>query len=181
MGCVERILIKTFCMTVFALLLFSCHSSNSVISSWGKRKYMKGYYWNKHGNVKDKKGAGSDSTARSKKSAINTPEKQTIEPPPDNQPVVVEVAPKHKRRHRNRDSICQSIAAEKTSAASSANNKVILPLEPKDNYSLRLLIMITVLAGFALFITGLITPIVIWGITQNFLLVAGVCITFFGF
>lgn len=180
MSCAKRILTKVFCMAVLVLFLFSCHSNNSVISSWGKRKYMKGYYWNMHGSVKDNKGNRHDSIQRNKKEVIAPPEKKTVEPPMPNQPVVAKIVPTHKHRHRNRDSIRRSNAMQRASVTKSAGKKVNPP-GPSDKYSMRLLILITVLAGFSLFVTGLITPIVIWGITQNFLLVAGVFITFFGF
>jgi hypothetical protein len=173
--------LKVFCLLFFALFLFSCHSNNSVISSWGKRKYMKGYYWNKHGEPKAQRGSGSDSIHKNKVKAATVPEKETVVPPSTNQPTVVEVKqPKHKHHCRNKDSIRQSRLAEKAFVAASKKDKVKPPPEPDNSYFLRLLILIIVLTGLALFTTGLITPIAIWGITQDFLLISGVFVIFFG-
>ncbi len=180
MGGMKRILVKTICMAVLTLLLYSCHSNNSVISSWGKRKYMKGYYWNRHGNVKDNKGADKDSARRNKiKAGTVVPENETAGLPDDNQSINEGVKPKHKHHHRNKDSIRKSIAAENVSVPPSIDKKVVPPSESTDDYSIRLLILIVALTGFAMLFTGLITPIAIWGITQDFLLITSVFIIFF--
>src|SRR6185312_11834620 len=181
MSHVKRVLIKVFCMAVVAQLLFSCHTNNSVISSWGKRKYMKGYYWNRHGDPKTQRGSGIDSTHRNKVKAVTVlPEKETTGLTEGSQSADEGVKPKHKRRHRNKDSIRKSVTSENVSVSVPADKKVVPQPEQGDDYAMRLMILIIVLTGLALFTTGLITPIAIWGITQDFLLIAGIFVIFFG-
>ena len=63
MPLVKDISIKVFSWVFCAFFLISCHSNNNVVSSYGKRKYTRGWFLFRHGEVK------SDA-AKSKDSAI---------------------------------------------------------------------------------------------------------------
>jgi hypothetical protein len=170
----KRIL-KPFSWVLFISFLLSCHSNNNVVSSFGKRKYRKGYFWNPKKNVDTKASPGKDSTLRHVYPPITkTGKKDSINTKPEVKPSRHEI---RLLRRLKKDSIRRIAKANKTPIPSkdeTDTNKIKAPPEPPDDFTLKLIIMIVVLTAFFTFVTGLITPILIWGITQNFLLIAGV-------
>jgi len=171
----KAISIQVFFCIFCASFFLSCHSNNNVVSSYGKRKYRKGWFWFKHKDLESKPATGKDSALRhnytldTKPNNHNTPslaqggEGQELSP--------------HKKHHHhtNRDSI--KAAAKIASANAADNSKTKPPPEPPDGFDMQILVLIMVLAAFSILFTGLITPILIWGITQDFLLTVGVVFT----
>lgn len=177
----KAILRRAFGLILCVTFLFSCHTNNNVVSSYGKRKYMKGWFWNRHGKVEDKTAEGKDSGLTHKYPAYNKEEKtKSGSVANGKEQEQSSSAPKKHHHHRKKaeKTVVASNAAKVAPKNKTASSKANAPPEPPDNYMMRLLILIAILTGFSILITGLITPIVIWGITQNFLLAVGVVFTF---
>lgn len=175
----KGIFTKGLSLILCVVFLISCHSNNNVVSSLGKRKYRKGWFWNRHGKVDTKAAKGKDTTMTHKYPAYNKPEKKepVITPPPEKteEPVLT----KRQIRQAKRDSL--RMLAKTNAVANTQKDKVDKnkPKEPPDRTIMRLLVLILVLTAVAALVTGLITPIVAWKITQNFLISVGVVLTFF--
>ena len=168
--------IKVFCWAFCAVLLFSCHSSNNVVSSYGKRKYTKGWFLFRHGKVDSKSAEGKDTSLTHNYNVANhrkTENPVSVTTPPGQQ----EQTPHQKRRAR-RDSLRRIARINAAASAATDKTKAKGPPEPPDDIYLKLLVLIIVLTGLSILFTGLITPITVWGITQNFMLGVGVILTF---
>jgi len=178
---VKGISIRTLGWIFCAVLLISCHSGNNVVSSYGKRKYTKGWFIFKHGEANTKGTKGKDSATTHKYAVVNPPENKdkVAVVPPEQQP---EQSHKKHKHHRNKDSlraISQANIAANT--VKKDKTKVEEPPEPDDDIMLRLLVLLVVLTGLSILFTGLVTGIAAWGITQNYLLGVGVILTFISY
>lgn len=158
---------------ICALFLLSCHSGNNVVSSYGKRKYTKGWFLFRHGEVETKGGKGKD-TGLTHKYTVETKPGKKEEVQQEQVKGQEEGTPKkHRHHHANKDSL-RAAAKIASAAAAAAKNKTKPPPEPPDGFTMQILILIMVLTALFILITGLITPILVWGITQDFLLIVGV-------
>jgi hypothetical protein len=177
---VKGISIKLFSWAFCALFLISCHSSNDVVSSYGKRKYTKGWFIFRHGSVDTKGAKGKDSTVKQVYPAATAPENPNsvvIAPalPPENG---------HKKHKHHKDStgiIAQNNVPGNTTNTDKSKAKIKKPPDPDDHIMLRLLVLVVVLTGLSILFTGLVTGIAAWGITQNYLLGVGVLLTYIAY
>jgi len=177
---VKGLSIQIFSWAFCALFLISCHSSNDVVSSYGKRKYTKGWFLFKHGKVDSKSAAGKDSTLTHNYKTVNTPENITPAPVPG---IEEQERTPHQKRRAKRDSLKRLAQNKAVVSTTNKEDKVKTkgPPEPPDDIYLKLLVLILVLTGLSILFTGLITPIVVWGITQDFMLGVGVILTFIAY
>ncbi len=142
---------------------------------------MKGWFWNKRGSADSRASRSKDSAMTHKNPALNKPEKKEAVsnnvPEKNEEPVLT----KKQIRKAKKDSarmLASIKATEKVRKKELDKNK---PKEPPDHTTMRLLILVIILTALALFITGLITPILIWKITQNFMIIVGVVFTLFAY
>jgi hypothetical protein len=175
MGGTKRILLQGFGLILCAALILSCHS-NKVVSSYGKRKYTKGWFLFKRKSVDSRAAKGKDT------SLTHTYVKLPV---PENKNPVSTVAPikedeqGHKKHHAKKDSANANVKSNLPETAQKVEKDKTKTPEPPDPILLKLLVLIIVLAGISVFTTGLITPIIVWGISQNFLLATGLALSFF--
>lgn len=175
-------LIKGFAWILCISFLVSCGSDSNVVSRFGKRKYRKGYYWHTAGEVDTRVGVGGDSALKSTYPILDKRErKDSIREAKAEQK---EELREQKQIMRMRNDSIKALAKNTNYQPDTAakvkkqRNKIKAPPEPPDDFTMRLLVMIVVLTGFSILTVGLITPIAIWGIAQNFLIIVGVGLSF---
>lgn len=174
---IRAISIRSIGIILCITFLVSCSSNNKVVSA--KRKYRKGWFLNRSGDINAKGGLGKDSAAKQVYAESQKPEKTNVVAPAEK----AQEPDKKQIRQARRDSLRAVAMAKKADKKqkkeeAKKKNKIKGPPEPPDYILMRLLILIVVLTGFSILVTGLITPIVAWGITRNFLLSVGVILTF---
>ncbi len=182
MNSAKGIFVRGLSLMLCITFLISCHSGNNVVSSYGKRKYRKGWFWFSRKSVDTKANKSKDSTYTRKHVESQKPEKKVSTEPPH--PEKEEVKPEKHNHRAERDSLKKAAKARKQEAIKkNEQNKIKTkaPPDPPDHVLMRLLVLIAIITALSLLITGLMTPIIIWKVTQNFLIISGVVFTFFAY
>jgi hypothetical protein len=171
--------LSCFSLLLFTAFLLSCHSNHNVVSSYGKRKYTKGWFFFKRKSADTKAAKGRDTTQTHTYPVIHKTEKK--ESVSTEAPVKEDEHNNKKLSRRAKKDSIRKLLNSKPPDIAAEKNKTKPPPEPPDPVMLRLLILVVFLTAISVFITGLITPIIIWGITQNFLISMGIALTFFAY
>lgn len=171
----KSISIQVFFCIFCASFFLSCHSDNKVVSSYGKRKYRKGWFWFKHKDLESKPTAGKDTGLTHNYPLATKPSGQSTASSGQSGEVQEQSPHKKHHHHANKDSL--KAAAKIASATVDDKSKTKPPKDPPDGFDMQILVLIMVLAAISILFTGLITPILVWGITQDFLLSVGVVFT----